>query len=156
MRTTVQARIVVSTGCVVGSIALLLSCATTGQPRPQQLRTFFLPPKPATPDPATPEPLAPPPVLDLYANELPSSAASLPHLTRPNDPDLLIRQAEERFASGKKAVQEGRIADARRDFNRAVQVLLAAPDNVSDRSRLERRLEELTDAIYRYDLGEMS
>src|SRR5712691_69200 len=157
MRSTVQARVVVSAGVVLGGAALLVSCATT-TPRPQQFRTFFLPPKPA-PDTAPPVPLAAPPELStagLYANELPSVTSSLPPLTRPNDAQFLIRQADDRFAAGKRALQEGRPTDARRDFNRAIQILLAAPDAVTDRSRLERRLEELTDAIYRYDLDRMT
>ena len=46
--------------------------------------------------------------------------------------------------------------DARREFDAAIDVLLAAPDNLPGRSRVERRLDELVEAIYRYDLDRLS
>jgi membrane-bound lytic murein transglycosylase D len=153
MRSTVQARVVVSAVVVLGGVALT-SCATAAQP--QRFRTFFLPPSPPAPGPAAPEPLPPPPdVPDLYVNALPAPAR-LPNLVRTADVDVLIRQADDRFAAGKRAFSEGRLADARRDFNRSIQTLLSAPESIADRSRLERRLEELTDQIYQYDLDQMS
>ena len=53
-------------------------------------------------------------------------------------------------------MQEGRTDDARREFNQAVEILLNAPDNTPERARIERRLEELIEAIYRYDLDQVS
>jgi membrane-bound lytic murein transglycosylase D len=146
--------VVVSAGVVIGTIATLTSCATTTAGQPQQYRRFFVPPAPA-PAPA-PAPLPDPPGVGLYLNELPTLPVAIPKLTRPTDTEFTLRQAENAFAAGKKAFQEGRTADARREFNRAVQALLAAPENLPDRARIDRRLEELIEAIYRYDLDQVA
>jgi membrane-bound lytic murein transglycosylase D len=133
----------------------LASCATTTPP--QQFRTFFLPP-PAHPAATVAEPILEPPApgSNLYANETPILTTSLPALPRPSDVDFLLKRADDRFASGKRAYQEGRVDDARRDFNRAIETLLGSPENLPERARLERRLEELTEAIYRYDVDQQS
>jgi len=137
----------------------MASCVTTTPPK-QQFRSFFIPPVRATKI-AAPEPLAEPPrlpsslpTLDLYAFEKPSSP--LPSLPRPSDGEFVIRQADEHFNAGKRALQEGRTAESRREFNRAIEILLAAPENLGDRTQLERRLEELTDSIYKYDLDQQN
>jgi membrane-bound lytic murein transglycosylase D len=89
---------------------------------------------------------------NLYTNEAPALTTSLPSLPRPSDVDFLIKTAEDRFAAGKRAFQDGLPNDGRREFNRAIETLLSAPENVPERARLERRLEEMVEAIYRYDL----
>lgn len=140
---------------MAGGIVFLAGCATTA--RSQQFRTFFVPPaKPVKTqvDPVTDPPSIPSASSNLYSYEIPSLAASLPVLPRPTDADLLLRRSDDRFLAGKKAFQEGHLEDARREFNRAIELLLAAPENLADRARVERRLEELTDAIYRYDADE--
>ena len=135
---------------------LLTSCATT-TPSPRQFRTFFVPP--ARPAPAgTPAAIdvpniAPAPSL-AYANEVPNLTTVLPSLPRPTDAEFLIKRADDRFAAGKRALQEGRRDDARREFDRALEVLLTAPENLTDRGRLEARLEQLAEAIYRYDVDQ--
>jgi membrane-bound lytic murein transglycosylase D len=40
---------------------------------------------------------------------------------------------------------------SRREFNRAIEVLMSAPEESPDRSRIDRKLDELVEAIYRYD-----
>ncbi len=72
-------------------------------------------------------------------------------LARPTDAEFLIKKADDRFADGKKALEAGRAEDARVQFDRAIEALLSAPENLPDRPRVERRLEELIEAIYRYD-----
>src|SRR5260370_769846 len=104
---------------VAASLVFLFSCATTT--RPQLLRTFFLPPAHPT---AVPEetPLEPPHLSrDLYAGEAPNLTTSLPSLPKPSAADFLIKTSEDRFAAGKRAFQEGRAEDARREFDRAVE-----------------------------------
>jgi peptidoglycan lytic transglycosylase D len=137
----------------IAGAVLLAGCAITNHP--QQFRTFFLPPahSMATADDAILE--APPLAADLYANEAPSVTASLPALPRPSDADFLLKKAEDRFTAGKHDYQEGSLDDARREFNQAVEILLTAPENLPDRPRLERRLEELVEEIYRYDLDQL-
>jgi membrane-bound lytic murein transglycosylase D len=134
---------------VAGGTVLLSSCALTTPPQPA--KQFFLPPSRAIAAPAEPvlEPPAPPSV--FYGNELPAMAAPVAPLPRPTDAEFLIKNADERFAEGKKALDAGRMADARAEFDRAIEALLSAPQNLPDRTHVERRLEELVEAIYRYD-----
>ena len=142
-------------GCILtGAVIALSSCATTTPPR--QFRTFFVPPaRTGTPqgDPAL---IEPPNVILAYANETPNITSSLPSFARPTDVDFLIKKADDRFASGKRAFQEGRTADSRMDFDRVLDVLLTAPENLPDRARLERHIDELIEQIYRYDVDQAS
>lgn len=143
-------------GIVTAGLAVLsASCVTTA--RPQQFRTFLLPPPVHPPEQAPvidPPPMQP----DLYSNEAPflTDAASVTFLPppTPTDTDFIIKQADDRFAAGKQAIAEGRNMDARKEFNRAIEVLLTA-DVSTDRMRVERHLEELSETIYRYDLDNL-
>ncbi len=153
----VQTRVLVS-GIVAGIALFSAGCAMMG--RPQQFRSSFLPP-PAHPATEESAPLIEQPDLstDLYSSAVPFLAEST-SLTfvpppRPTDTDFVIKQADDRFAAGRQAIAEGRTADARKEFNRAIDALLAAPDSPMDRARLERRLEELAESIYRYDLDQV-
>ncbi len=140
-------------GVAVASL-FLASCATTTNTQ-QQFRTFFLPPQ-KTPQANQPqEPVPEPPQLqpELYQNEGPVVMTALPDaLPRPSDADFLLKRADDRLAAGRAAYQNGQIGEARREFNRALEILLTAPENVADRPRIEHRLEDMVDAIYRYDI----
>lgn len=127
----------------------LQSCALTNPPR--AARQFFLPPARSVSPPAEPV-LDPPPLPNVfYANEMPAMASPLPPLPRPTDAEFLIKKADDSFLEGKKALEAGRAEDARTQFDKAIEALLSAPDNLPDRSKVERRLEDLVEAIYRYD-----
>ncbi|MEO8025736.1 MAG: transglycosylase SLT domain-containing protein [Bryobacteraceae bacterium] len=86
----------------------------------------------------------------------------IPKLARPSDVDFRLRQAEEFFAQGKKAYQDGKLDEARTAFNRAIDALLgpkdgqgareSLPEPGPERSRLERRVEQLVEDIFHYDL----
>ncbi|HWZ31629.1 MAG TPA: lytic transglycosylase domain-containing protein [Bryobacteraceae bacterium] len=152
MRTTGNLRVPVGVAVATG-IVFLASCATTS--RPQQFRTFFLPPQNHLAASTAADPVPDPPQLhsDLYANEVPAITTSIPDvLPRPSDTDFILKRAEDRLTAGRLAYQSGQIAEARREFNRALEVLLTAPENTPDRSRIEHRLEDMVDAIYRYDV----
>jgi membrane-bound lytic murein transglycosylase D len=95
------------------------------------------------------DPPSPPSV--YYGNEVPAMPAPIATLARPTDAEFLIKKADDRFADGKKALEAGRAGDARLEFDKALEALLSAPENLPDRGRVERRLEELIEAIYRYD-----
>jgi len=130
------------------SIALFLyGCAPS---RPQAFRLSFLP--------ATPEPVAyaleEPPSIEsgLYANESPELLAHALTTPRPPEVDGRIVRADEHFEAGKRLYQQGDGAGARREFDLAMDILLSAPENLPDRQRLERKLDQITDSIYRYDL----
>jgi len=150
-----------TTGAIPGRVwiltaaALLTSCATT---TPQKFQTFFVPPAhpgpPSTPAIDPPD-IAPAAGLAFYANEVPDLTALLPSLPRPTDTEFLIKRADDRFAAGKRAFQDGRIDDARREFDRALEILLTAPENEADRARLEAYAEKLAEEIYRYDADQL-
>ena len=103
------------------------------------------------------QPIPEPPVLmaGVYANEAPNFGSSLPVIPRATDTEFILKRAEDRFAAGKKAIQDGRIEEARSEFDKAIEILLNAPEDTAERPRLEKRLQEMIDAIYRYDAGEM-
>jgi membrane-bound lytic murein transglycosylase D len=65
--------------------------------------------------------------------------------------DLLIEKAQQHFQLGKKYYLD---ADklARSEFDQAIDLMLEASDNPSDRQAYNSKLEEMVDAIHRYDL----
>jgi membrane-bound lytic murein transglycosylase D len=143
---------------LLGAAVCLTSCATTDSAA-RQFRTSFVPPRPAqSSSQPTPETIDPPDfpsgplVAAFYANEVPHLTNSLPVVPRPSDSEFLIARADEYYFAGKKAFQSDRMEEARRDFDRALDILLSAPENTVDRARLERHAEELIEAIYRYDV----
>jgi membrane-bound lytic murein transglycosylase D len=146
-------RISCTATAAMAAAGLLLSGCAAQTNRVQRYQRYFLPPQQAgAPEPVQ-EAFADPPRLSLYANDSPSlpvKPSPIPHPT-----ELLIQQANERFAAGKRALQQGRTEEARDQFNRAIESLLNAPDNLPDRASLERRLEELVDAIYRLDQDQL-
>jgi membrane-bound lytic murein transglycosylase D len=152
-----RAAIAILSAALPAAAFLLSSCAATNQP--QHYQRFFLPPQRAQAPGSVPEPVqqafADPPRLDLYANEYPVLPVGPAPIPRPSDTEFLIQRANDRFAAGKRALQQGRKDDARLEFNRAVEALLNAPENLPDRTGLERRLEELVDAIYRIDQDQL-
>jgi membrane-bound lytic murein transglycosylase D len=152
MRPPVHQSAMLRTASAVGMVFLAGCAATTPS---QRFRSFFLPPSPPSPPAAEVIPEAPPLLADFYASETPSLASVLPLIPRPSDAEFLIQQAEDRYASGKRAAQEGRVDEARGQFNRAIEILLAAPENMPDRARIEHRVEEMVESIYRYDAGEL-
>jgi membrane-bound lytic murein transglycosylase D len=66
-----------------------------------------------------------------------------------------LKKAESHFNSGRQLYFQGNLAGARKEFDQAVDVLLAAPESLSDRSRIERRLDEICDLIYRFDVEKL-
>jgi membrane-bound lytic murein transglycosylase D len=73
----------------------------------------------------------------------------------PNASDLLIQQAEERFRNGKKSYRDRDFAHARSEFDAAIDAMLKASDNPTDRMLYECKLEDMVDTIHRYDLSGM-
>lgn len=135
------------------TVFLLSSCAAS-HPH-ANYRQFFLPPQRAQAPEPVQQAFADPPRLGLYANEYPALKAGPAPIPRPTDTEFLIQRANDRFAAGKRALQQGRPDEARQEFNRAVEALLNAPENLPDRPALERRLEELVDSIYRIDQDQL-
>ena len=137
------------------AVAMMLTgCAATQSGPAQRYKQFFLPPQPAQPEPVQ-QAFADPPRLSLYANDSPALSAKPSPIPRPTDADFLIQRANDRFAAGKRALQQGQPDEARQEFDRAVEVLFNAPGNLPGRAALEPRLEELVDAIYRIDQDQL-
>src|SRR5262249_52728831 len=136
--------------CVAAAV-VLTSCATTSST--EHFRNYFVPPAPA-PIPAQ-QPIEQPPVLTaFYASEIPNLTSTFPAIPRPTDADSITKKADDRFALGKRALQEGRAADARRAFDAALEILLTTPESLPSRSLIERHIEQLTESIYRYDVDQ--
>ncbi len=136
--------------CVLGCLPVLLltSCMSS---KPQSFKLSFLPATPLPIDPVVVEPPAVDP--NLFSKESPNLVdRTLITPVRPPEVDSRIVRAQDHFESGKKLYQAGDMAGARQEFDRAINLLLAAPENVPDRQRLERKLDQMADQIYRYDL----
>jgi len=78
-----------------------------------------------------------------------------PVVFQPTSSDLLIQQAEERFRNGKRAFLDHDYSRARTEFDAAIDGMLTASDNPTDRPLFETRLEEMIDTIHRDDLSGM-
>jgi membrane-bound lytic murein transglycosylase D len=90
-----------------------------------------------------------------YLKEVAKEARPESTAFQPTSSDLLIQQAEERFRNGKRAFQERDFAHARTEFDGAIDAMLMASDNPTDRRLFESKLEDMVDVIHRDDLSAM-
>jgi len=137
--------------CAISIVTVALAFSLTGciASRSQSFRFSFLP---ATPIPAGQAiEQAPSIATNFYADSTPDSIQRALAAPKPAEVDGIIFKAESRFEAGKRLYQQGDIAGARREFDAAIDILLAAPDGISDRQRLEHKLDQMADTIYRYD-----
>jgi membrane-bound lytic murein transglycosylase D len=119
--------------------------------RSQSFKFSFLPATPIAAGQAIEE--APRLVSHSYSDPTPNSIhRALAVAPRAAEVDAFIFKAEAHFDAGKKLYQQGDVAGARREFDIAVDTLLAAPDALADRQRMERKLDQMSETIYRYDL----
>src|SRR5690242_16219456 len=81
-----------------------------------------------------------------------TAVAQKPAESHSVEADARIKSAEQHLNAGKSLYFKGNLDDARREFDLAVDSLLNAPDNLPDRRRIERKLDEVSDLIYRFDL----
>ena len=72
-----------------------------------------------------------------------------------NQADDCIRRADRHFNAGRQFYFQGDSASARHEFNEAVGTLLSAPEGITGHSRIERRLEEICDLVYRFDVEKL-
>ena len=132
--------------------AVLTGCATTSSHR---FGMSFLPAAPKSA--VIYDPLADAPRIESNAylsSETPKvSSRNLDLPPRPTDADMRVRKAEERFQAGRRAYEIGQIEEARREFDAAVDALLTAPEELQDRQKVEKKLEQLVAAIFRYDVN---
>ncbi len=77
-------------------------------------------------------------------------------LQRRTQADTTVQRAERTFQNGKRYYQSKDMVNARRDFDRAIDLMLEASEqDVVDRQDFERKLDEMVDSIHRYDLGDL-
>jgi len=84
-----------------------------------------------------------------------SAEASIGDVVHSADTDARLAQAESHFNLGRQAYFNGDYSTAHREFDEAVNVLLTAPDYIPDHRRIERRMEEMSDLIYRFDVEKL-
>lgn len=140
--------------CLLAAGLLLAGCG--GSSPGSQIRRFV--PPPVAVDEPEPVRLPQAPDVFLYPQlEYASLRLVYPSARTVTDGEFVIAAAERRFTAGKRALQDGKIEEARRDFDQAIEALLSAPgiDDPLDQARIRRRLEEMSDAIYHYDLGQL-
>ncbi len=131
---------------------LAVACASVGCVPNQPFRTSFMPP----PAPAARNIYAPdPPPLDapFEITETPRFMSPLPPPSFGSRADVLIREAEWHFQAGRSHYQVGEADAARQEFDRAIDTLLSSPDDPAIRVAVDKKLEELADAIHRLDLA---
>jgi membrane-bound lytic murein transglycosylase D len=74
---------------------------------------------------------------------------------RSREADECLRRSDSHFNAGRQLYFEGDLAGARREFDQAVDALLRVPDSLPDHSRIERRLDEICNLIYRFDVEKL-
>jgi membrane-bound lytic murein transglycosylase D len=139
-------------------LVFLLVAGACTYPQQSRFQMSFLPPAPHS-GADTPLAFDPPPEVqpNLYLKDVPPLILAGPGATgRRSRADTLVHQANESFQRGKKYYQAKDIANARREFDAAVDLMLEASDqNPADRDDCESRLEEMVDSIHRMDLAGM-
>ncbi|MGD0363122.1 MAG: transglycosylase SLT domain-containing protein [Bryobacteraceae bacterium] len=131
------------------SVALICSgCASNQQ---SKFQTAFLP---STPAPSSTEVESPPKLEpNPYLYDTPAVLAQRAPIA-PSQGDLLMQHADQAFQRGKRAYHANDFRQARREFDTAVDLMLeASANNPSDRQAFQARLDEMVDAVHRYDLS---
>src|SRR4051794_14585144 len=135
-----------------------VSTAACGFTQQTKFQMSFLPSAPHAVD-SDVETLPPPPAVqsNIYLQQTPAfflASSQLP--ARKTTGDALVMRAEQTFQQGKRFYQSNDIPAARRQFDTAIDLMLEASDaKPADRQDYQRRLEEMVDAIHRYDLAGM-
>ncbi|MGA2182097.1 MAG: transglycosylase SLT domain-containing protein [Bryobacteraceae bacterium] len=124
--------------------------------RPQQFASSFLPSVPSSraSDAGEPPRIEP----NLYSNEFPKPLPPMlpdPALAQ-SATDKRVQTAEEQFQAGKRFYQAGDAEGARHAFDAAIEVLMTAPAGLADRHKIEHKLDQLVDSIYKYDLDRLA
>jgi len=142
---------------LLASIPLTFICGCGMSQQQQRFRSAFLPPaaRPPVFDLAANEP--PPVDSSIYRSEAPTVVSRTPQLPgTATHSDLLIEKAEQHFQIGRKYYQaKDKEKLARGEFDQAVDLMLEASDNPSDRQAYNSKLEEMVEAIHRCDLTGM-
>ncbi len=143
--------------CFLFSAALISAgCGSISNPQQSKFQMSFLPPAPqvAVLDDSD-RPKAPVEQPNVYLHDLPAFLLTTPSTpARRTAGDATVERAERRFEAGKKLYQANEPADARREFDRAIDLMLQASGEMpGDRAAYERKFDEMVEAIHRFDLS---
>jgi membrane-bound lytic murein transglycosylase D len=142
-----------SRSVLVLNAAILVALAGCAAPRQSRFQMPFVPPAHVAADVVLADPPSLPPNLYL-SKETPNFISDQSRLAPlPTASDLLIARADDAFKRGKRFYQSGDQERARKQFDRAVDLLFEASENPTDRQAFERKFEETVDGIHRYDLA---
>jgi membrane-bound lytic murein transglycosylase D len=135
-------------------LLIFTSCTTS---RNQYFGASFLP-RPPKVQPVSAPTISAPPAPDNYRSiaavtSLPVSTPALQAPPKPSQLELRLKRAQERFEAGKRLYEQGDLDAARTEFDRALDILLNAPEDLPGRERLEARIEQLAAEIYRFDVN---
>lgn len=122
--------------------ALLIGCTFSLSAQQSSLQTALFPRALSNTD-----------VSDLETDSYNTTMAKRPTPFRPNGSDALIGKAEEHFQNGKRSYQVKDTDQARHEFDAAIDLMLQASDGPTDRRLYEEKLEQMVDAIHRFDLA---
>ncbi len=142
-----------SLGLLSLALPVLLAFAGCTATRPAGYRTFFLPPAVPVAQSAALDPAPLRMEATYYAHEIPAVLDDPARLPPPSTAEPLIRQAEVRFQEGRRLFRAGLMQPARREFDRAIDILLSGAEPGPGRHDLERKLSELSEAIHQYDIS---
>jgi len=140
-------------------IATAVAAVGCGFNQQNRFQMSFLPSVPHA-TVADPESLPPAPPVEpnRYLEQAPPAflLASAQILPRKTTGDAIVMRAEQTFQHGKRNYQANDFAGARRDFDAAIDLMLqASEEQPGDRQEYDRRLDEMVDAIHRFDLAGM-
>lgn len=140
--------------CSVALLALLEVLTGCAPARPEAFRQPLFATPVASKPPDAPV-IAEPPALEprLIIRDIPGAVpgAQPPATTR--QAETLAREADWHFQAGRKFYQDGDERSARKEFDRAIDLLLNAPETPAFRAVLDKKLEEMVVAIHRLDLA---
>ncbi len=143
-----------SQSLLIFNAAILLVLAGCAAPRQSRFQMPFVAPARVTPDVVlAADPPALPPNIYL-SRETPTFIPGQSRLTPlPTPSDLLMGRADDAFLKGKRFYQAGEKERARKQFDRAVDLMFEASESSTDAAAFERKFEETVDNISRYDLA---
>jgi len=139
--------------CLFAVAVLTAACTSNQQTR---FHTPFRPPAPKPPAAVTLD--EPPEVAaNPFVSQMPALLLTRLQLQDPNSRvNDLVQRANLRLQRGKGFYQAGNIAEARREFDAAIDMMLeASAQGPADRTEFEKKLDEMVDTIHRYDLTGM-
>jgi membrane-bound lytic murein transglycosylase D len=134
----------------ISASSVILGVSGCSYNQQSKFQTAFLPSTPA-PAAEVEEPPAVEP--NPYLQDEPAILVQKAPIA-PSEGDLLMQRADQAYQRGKRAYQANDTQQARREFDTAIDTMLEASESrPSDRQAFEARLEEMVDAVHRYDLA---